>query len=414
MLIMLALWIVDKCGREPLFGLGYELQFRLGIPPPTRQTSIEIRPVTAVIELGQRAVHTLNNSLIRGKFMKFSHFVGIDVGKFELLVGVLASDQFQCRKAEQFEYTVKGVTALLSMLDGVGTCGELLVLMENTGKYCEKLIAALHGAGHFVWLCSPVVLSNGTLGMNRLKDDPYDARQLALVAKTYQAEARRWEPLSPDVDRMSRLWARRRQLVKDRVRAMNQRTSEMDGFKPEPLFVAQLDAQVNLLSDHIKVVDDELAALLKSSEALRRKAAIMVSIPAVGSQIAMRVLILTGAFEKIKTAKALAAFISTAPYAKSSGTTGRKSKKVSKKGDRRSKSLFCMGVVSTALRPKGFWRPTYLKLLDQGHSHNSAINVIINKIIKLIFKLVQSDQKFDKKKYLENKRSAIARNLQVS
>jgi transposase len=346
--------------------------------------------------------------------MKFSHFVGIDIGKFEILVGVLASDQFACRKAEQFDYTVKGVSALLSMLDEVGTCGELLVLMENTGKYCEKLMAALHGAGHFVWLCSPSVLANGTLGMNRLKDDAYDARQLALVARTYQADARRWEPLSPDVDRMARLWSRRKQLVKDRVRAMNQRTSEMDGFKPEPLFVAQLDAQVTLLSDHIKAVEDQLAGLLKTSEGLRRKTAIMASIPAVGPQIAMRVIIITGAFEKIKTAKALAAFVSSAPYAKSSGTSGRKSRKVSKKGDRRSKSLFCMGVVSTALRPKGFWRQEYLRLLDQGHAHNSAINAIINKIIKLIFKLVETDQKFDKKKYLENKRSAIAKKLHVS
>lgn len=346
--------------------------------------------------------------------MKFSHFVGIDIGKFEILVGVLAPDQLECRKAEQFDYTVKGVSALLSMLDGLGKCGELLVLMENTGKYCEKLIAALHGVGHFVWLCSPSVLANGTLGMNRLKDDAYDARQLAMVARTYQSSARRWEPLSPDVDRMARLWSRRKQLVKDRVRAMNQRTSEMDGFKPEPLFVAQLDAQINLTNDHIKTIDDQLNTLLKTSEGLRRKAAIMASIPGVGPQIALRALILTGAFEKLKTAKVLAAFISTAPYAKSSGTSGRKSKKVSKKGDRRSKSLFCMGVVSTALRPKGFWRPEYLKLLDQGHSHNSAINAIINKIIKLIFKLVQTDQKFDKKKYLENKRSALAKKLHMS
>jgi transposase len=346
--------------------------------------------------------------------MKFSHFVGIDIGKFEILVGVLGADQLACSKAQAFDYTVKGVSAILSLLEETGTCGQLLVLMENTGKYCEKLLAALHGDGHFVWLCSPAVLTNGTLGLNRLKDDPHDARQLALVAKTYQAQALRWEPLTPAVERMSRLWSRRKQLVKDRVRAMNQHTSELDGFKPEPLFLAQLDAQIDLLDEHVKAVECELAALLKTSPDLKRKAAIMTSIPGVGDQISTRVLIITRAFEKIKTPKALASFISSAPFAKTSGTTGRKSRRVSKKGDRRTKSLFYMGVASTALRKDGFWRNEYLRHIEAGHHHNSAINRIINKIINLIFKLVQSDQKFDRKKYIENKQSAIAKMLQLS
>jgi transposase len=346
--------------------------------------------------------------------MTFTHFAGIDLGKFEACLSILGATDAAAGKAETFSTDVQGISAMLCRLRAAGDAQAMLVLLENTGKYCERVVAALHGEGFFVWLCPPTVIAKGTLGLNRLKDDAHDARQLALVARTYQAQALRWEPLSPDLDRLARLWSRRRQVVRDKVRVQNQRSSELDGLRPDPFVLAQMDAQLMLIESQEQEVDKAIGEVLRLSPGLRRKAEIITSVPGAGPQLARLMLAITAGFKRIRDAKSFAAHICTAPYAKSSGTTGRKARKVSKKGDRRAKALFYLGITSTATRKGGFWREEYLRMIESGRHHNSAINAIINKVIRLLFRLIETDQLFDPAKYRENKRSALDKKLQLS
>lgn len=346
--------------------------------------------------------------------MEFTHFIGIDLGKAELHAATLDAAGKACAAPEVHPHTAAGISRLAGAMARLGDPAGVLVVLEDTGRLCERLVAALHAEGFFVWVVPPAALSRGTLGMNRLKDDPYDARQLALVAMTHRRQARRWEPADPDIDRLGRLFAYRRQLVRDRTRLKNRRTSEMDGLRPMDVAIRGYGEQLALLDRQIAGVEAEARALIKANKGIRRMHRILTSIPGVGTQTATRVIAMTGGFKRVASAKALAAFICSAPYAKASGTSGRKSRKVSRKGDRRTKALFCCGIVSTATRARGFWREDYRRMIDSGRHHNSAVNALINKVIRLIYTLVNTDQVFDRKKYLENKRSALDKPLHAS
>lgn len=343
--------------------------------------------------------------------MDFSRFVGIDVGKAELHAAVLGPKSRDYLLDGAYDHDTPGISSLVRAL---GDPGNVLVVVENSGRLCERLVFVLHAEGFFVWLCTPNALAQGTLGMNRLKDDPHDARQLALLARTYREQAVQWAPDDPKVERLRRMRSRRRQLVRDRTRIMNQTASEKAGHAADALVLRQLAQQKALLDNLLADIEKEIEGLVASIPGYARKGKVLASIPSIGKVMATQALILTEGFTKITSPEAFAAFVSTAPYARASGASGRKSRKVSKKGDRRTKAILCCGVVSSATRPKGFWREDYLRLIEEGRHHNDAINVIINKVIRLMFALVMKDETFDKKKYLENRRPKLDRKLQLS
>jgi transposase len=346
------------------------------------------------------------------KVMEFKYFMGIDIGKTDLFAAVIEGASKATPAPQRYANTSEGIEQLIASQDG-RVPGEVLVLIENTGHYGELLIETLHAKGFFVWLEAPNVLQKGLLKLNRLKDDPHDARMLASMARTHRDDAVRWEPAPADVQLLRDLHRRRSQIIRDRTRKYNQLHAENSRPRPNQVFVDQFKAGIKFDDDMVKQVNTEIDRLVASSQLIKRLIALLVSIPAIGRENALNIIIITECFTKIVGFKQLAAYICTAPYAKVSGTSGRQSRRVSKIGDRKSKSKLYLGVMSTATKPKGFWYKEYIHYLAKDKPHLVAVNNIINKIIKIIYALVKANKPFDKEFYI-NRRLSTGQNLHLS
>ncbi len=347
--------------------------------------------------------------------MEFKHFIGIDVGKTELCAASIDQAAKAASQALRHPNTREGIEGLIASLAGTAP-GEVLVLVENTGSYCELVVETLHAEGFFVWLAAPDILQKGLLKLNRLKDDPHDARMLAMVACTHCKDAVRWEPVPEDVKRLRSLHRRRSQIIRDHTRKCCQLHAESSRAHPDPFIVAQLKEDIKHEGICIQQVNEEINRLAAGSPLIHRLVTLLVSIPGIGRENALNIIIITECFTKIISFKQLAAYICTAPYAKVSGTSGRQSRRVSKVGDRKSKSLLYLGVVSTATRSNGFWHQDYIRYTKAGKHHLVAINNIINKVIKIIYAIVKhKDRKpFDKELYFKNRRLSTAPHLHLS
>lgn len=347
--------------------------------------------------------------------MGFKYFIGIDVGNSELFEARIdtkaaCSSQAVCHKNND-----EGIKGLLERLGKLGCKrSSVLVLIENTGSYCERVTASLGKAGFYVWLAAPNILEKGLLKLNRLKDDPHDARMLAMAARTHQAEAVKWQPGHPDVEELRDLQQRRDQIVEDRKRKLNQLHAQNSRLAPNALTIKQLKAGIEADNAMEKEVKDCIKALEKTSETIRKQLKSLKSIPGIGQQNAIHIIISTKGFTKFKHHKQFAAHVCTAPYARSSGSSGSKVRRTSKKGDRKAKARLYMAILATTTRKKGFWKDDYLRYIGQGKHHLMAINNIINKVIKLVFTIAPKGKTFDKDLYLKNRGLSTKKNLTSS
>jgi len=126
-------------------------------------------------------------------------FVGIDVGKQNLDVYVLPSDEHLVRENDQ-----EGIDNLVAHLAEISAS---LVVMEPTGGLEMPLAGALAAAGLKVFVVNPVWPRNFARAIGRLaKNDRVDAKTLALYGKALKPQAR---PLKDDITQeLSALMAR--------------------------------------------------------------------------------------------------------------------------------------------------------------------------------------------------------------
>jgi len=130
---------------------------------------------------------------------------------------------------------------------------------------------------------------------------------------------------------------------------------------------------------------------------------VLISIPCIGPVTAWHLLFITDCFEKFDNWRALACFIGSAPFPKRSGTSVKFKDRVSKKAYRPLKADLNQGIVSVCTRPGQPFYIYYQAMIKQNKPHLYILNMIKNVLLKLIFRLIQSNTFFDKEIFFKNK-----------
>ena len=194
-------------------------------------------------------------------------FVGIDVSKATLDVGVLPPEPF--RTIPNDEAGCRGLAERLKALSPA------LIVLEATGGFETLAAATLAAAGLPVVVVNPrqvrdFAKATGTLA----KTDRLDARVLALFAQQVRP------PVRPLKDAQSRaldaLFTRRRQLVEMLTMERNRL-----GLAAAPVR-RDLKAHIAWLVKRLKDVDRDLKDLIESSPVWREKDDLLQSAPGIG------------------------------------------------------------------------------------------------------------------------------------
>jgi transposase len=236
--------------------------------------------------------------------MSSDRFVGIDVSKDQLDVAV-RPDGTRARVPN----TDDGFDQLVALLRPLGP---VLVVLEATGGYQRRVVAALSLAGLPVVVVNPARAREFARALGRLaKTDEVDAAVLAEFAERVRPAVR---PL-PDAQaqKMQELLARRTQLVGMRTMEKNRLGTAVDRTVRR-----SLEAHVRWLDRQIDAAEDELGEAIEQSDVWKAKDELLQSIGGIGPGVS-RVLLFDLPELGTLTRERIAARAGLAPLNRDSG-----------------------------------------------------------------------------------------------
>src|SRR5690606_26613461 len=101
------------------------------------------------------------------------------------------------------------------------TKDEVVVAMENTGRYNWNLFKVLPGFGFEVYVISPLHLKK-SIGLVRGKNDKVDTHRICLFIEKNRSEMRQWKPTRLTIRNMKVLLAERSSRVKMKKQLIKQ------------------------------------------------------------------------------------------------------------------------------------------------------------------------------------------------
>ncbi len=201
--------------------------------------------------------------------------IGIDVAK-----GWLDVARSDAPGVTRFANADGGVAALVAALVSAPPA---LVVLEATGGYERRVVAALEAAGLAVAVVNPRQVRDFARASGQLaKTDALDAQVLAAYAERMRPEPRP-QPAAVRAE-LASLLARRRQLLEMRTAEQNRRATLA------PRLLPGLEAHVAWLEEQLAEVDRVLEETVQEDPTTQAQAQLLQTIPGVGTVVATTML----------------------------------------------------------------------------------------------------------------------------
>ncbi len=300
----------------------------------------------------------------------FSHFIGVDVGKFTLAV-----HNSQTGESRTIDNTQKEIR---SYLKTIKPSPKTLVICEASGGYEGELLACTLALGVAAHRANARNVKSFIASFGRLaKTDPGDAISIAEYGKERHERLALWNQQSPDQLELQALVLRRDDLVAIRVCEQNRLQAPRTAH-PKGRFIARsCEAIIKVLKREIARIEKSIEKLVKGNDEIGRKYNILIEMKGIGPISAVAIIAHMPELGTC-TRRTAASLAGLAPHPKDSGTT-RGYRNV--RGGRRplKKALFMPAMV--AARGNSELSVFYQKLRAKGKKPLVAITAIMRKLI---------------------------------
>lgn len=309
--------------------------------------------------------------------------VGVDVSKKSLDAAMLAGQPKAGRR--KFGNRPSG---LLELADWVGSVPAAMVTlaMEATGVYGALLARFAFDQGWRVLVLNPArVKAYGTAVGQGNKTDRADCLLIAQYAQR-TPDLTPWAPAGAER-------AALRALVRERLHAQQLLQAERNRQESAPLATRPaIAARIELLSEQVKALWQEIRRLIKSDGALKQSSGLLESIPGIGPWSAAVLLSELPAIDAQTSARQVAALFGLCPRVMESGTSLRATR-LSGRGRRLlSHQLFMPAL--TALKHNPALRGWAAGLAARGKIGKQIVAAAIHKLVRLAVGVLKSQQAF--------------------
>lgn len=281
---------------------------------------------------------------------------------------------------------LKGITSFLeSVPQGAVLCA------EHTGVYGELLL--------FIASCMsiPISLTSGytikhSLGLQKGKSDKLDARRIREYGERFFDKLKLVTYGIEDLKELKELNALRSQLVKERKMLVTHEKAKKhqpyNSIKAHKIAVA---LQQNL-DRSIQEVEREIAAIIASNSEMASNYQLATSIMGIGQVTTCELIIKTGNFKEIGTARKAASYAGICPFPCESGKLVKKSR-VSPMADKELKTLlYLCSVAAISRNPE--YHLYYLKKKQEGKPYFLIMNNVANKLLRTVYGLINSRKEY--------------------
>ncbi len=256
-----------------------------------------------------------------------------------------------------------------------------LIVMEATGGLERRLAHHLMGAGLPVAIVNPAQIRNFARAAGQTaKTDAIDARLIARFGQLLQPRP----GALPDEHEMklTALVTRRRQVVRVRTAEKNRLSRTGD-----PAMRRLIRQAIALYSTQLERINGEIIALLETNQIMQQRAAILQSVPGVGTTTAGALIAELPELGRVNRQE-IARIVGVAPINRDSGTL--RGKRITGGGRVHvRKTLYMATLVATRHNPT--IRAFYQHLLAQGKSKMTALVAAMRKLLTILNLMIRDN-----------------------
>jgi transposase len=305
------------------------------------------------------------------------------------------------RLFNEFKNSVSGYKQLVKWVEESSNETEpslWLFCGENTGDYSKPLCNFLYGRGFDMWLENAKSIKDAS-GIRRLKSDRTDANMIAEYAMRNNDKAIVYEPLSESLSQLRELFLYRQMVVRHRCSFQVRRGEKRLNMEKSPVktMISQSGRHiVTELNKEIEKIDKRIAELIDSDEELAQVFSIVTSIPGIGTQNAVCLMVYTDNFRRFNfDSRKIACYYGIAPFGRDSGTSVHTDPHVHYMANRQIKAMLSQAALSAA-RFNPVIASYYSRLIERGKKRQIVLNNVKNKLVHIVTAMVRNKQLFDK------------------
>ena len=331
-------------------------------------------------------------------------FIGIDFSKEKIDVAIIFAEgltETSMRVSNEFKNSVSGYKQLVKWVEESSNETEpslWLFCGENTGDYSKPLCNFLYGRGFDMWLENAKSIKDAS-GIRRLKSDRTDANMIAEYAMRNNDKAIVYEPLSESLSQLRELFLYRQMVVRHRCSFQVRRGEKRLNMEKSPVktMISQSGRHiVTELNKEIEKIDKRIAELIDSDEELAQVFTIVTSIPGIGTQNAVCLMVYTDNFRRFNfDSRKIACYYGIAPFGRDSGTSVHTDPHVHYMANRQIKAMLSQAALSAA-RFNPVIASYYSRLIAKGKKRQIVLNNVKNKLVHIVTAMVRNKQLFDK------------------
>lgn len=315
--------------------------------------------------------------------------IGIDISAKTLDICI---EKPQGNKYLEIKNTSTQIKKLLKQFNP--SIDEVLIGMENTGKYNHYLYGVLADTDFNVFVIHPYHLKK-SLGLARGKNDKVDSSRIASFVRKNRGELKRWEPCPKSIVSLKILATERKTAVKTRTRYKQK--------KKEYKYIEDLELRKKLIKINEKNLREvagqirELENMIKQTiildDPVKKQMELLESIPGVGKVVATAIIIKTEGFRQYTDPRKLACCAGVVPFRYQSGTSINSKAKVSQMADKSLKTLLNMAAMR-AVRMENDLKKYYDRKVAEGKNCMSVLNAVRNKIVHIMYAIIKNEKKY--------------------
>lgn len=324
------------------------------------------------------------------------HYIGVDVSKEDLFISNPHPDGLSDLSSAK-KYVQRLSNDYLTIEAWLATQSpEIVVVFETTGVYSRKLEYCLSNKSiSFIKLNGLCIKRFSESMGHTTKNDTNDA----IYIRQY-AECRNLQSSAP----------------------INAQDIEKERYLQ---VIAHIDKQIQSIENQIHILDndaieladvrrfyeEQLAELSLQKESFKQKISsfdtaqqqevkeLIMTVKGIGYTIATALCHAFGDFSTFKNPKQVAKAIGINPVTEKSGTSVNRKRGISKRGNKKIRSLLYMGALS-AMKYNPACKEKAIELRARGKSFKVTCIAIVNKLLRQIFAVVKSGKKFDETYHL--------------
>lgn len=315
--------------------------------------------------------------------------VGIDISQKTLDLCVKEKDELN-------HFTIDNCKKAITTFFKHFSEDNLIIAMENTGRYNWELLSVLESFSFQVYVLSPLHLKR-SIGLSRGKNDIVDAFRICCFIEKNKEECKEWIPSKKAIKKIKILLTERasRAKLKRQLKAQKRDYRLMGDIGLDKKLIALNAKLTKSVEDQIKAIEKEIESIISLDSELKQQRSFITSVPGVGKVLAWMLISKTEGFTTITDPRKMACYSGVVPFDFQSGTSVRKKPRVSNLADKTIKTTLHMAALS-AIRRENDLSNYYLRKTAEGKNKMSVINAVRNKIIHRVFAVIKNQTFYQK------------------